>query len=299
MAERREPGDPDAAVRARFAATVERVAERAERQIEPLRERLRAFVEPRGDERALDVGCGSGRLTAELQARLPRGRVVATDLSENMVRAARETLGARAPVVVADAAALPFAGAFDLVFSTATFHWVTDHPRLFRSLFAALTPGGRLHAQCGGGANLERLHARAAELMREPPFAAHFAGWRRPWEFADAAVTAERLSAAGFVGVETGLEPAPVTFDDPAVFREFLATVVLRQHLRCLPDAALRDAFLDRLVEQAAADEPAYELDYWRLNLAAIKPLAPSACAPGQSPPGMSPVVGARGSGRR
>ena len=241
----------------------------------------------RGDERALDVGCGSGRLTAELQARLPRGSLVATDLSDNMVRAARETLAGRAgarrrradghaPVAVADATALPFAGAFDLIFSTATFHWVTDHPRLFRSLFAALAPGGRLHAQCGGGANLERLHERAAALMRQPPFAAHFTGWRRPWEFADAAVTAERLRAAGFVDVETALEPAPARFDDAAVFREFLATVVLRLHLRCLPDAGLRDAFLDRLVERAAADRPSYELDYVRLNIGATRPASRS-----------------------
>ena len=238
--------------------------------------RVLARLALRGDERALDVGCGSGRLTAELRARLPRGSVVAADLSANMARAARETLSARAPgrapVVVADAAALPFAGAFDLIFSTATFHWVTDHARLFRSLFAALAPGGRLHAQCGGGANLERLHARAAALMRTPPFAPHFAAWRRPWEFADAAVTAERLRAAGFVGVDTGLEPAPVTFGDAAVFREFLATVVLRLHLRALPDAARRDAFLDRLVDLAAADEPPYELDYWRLNLSGTRP---------------------------
>jgi trans-aconitate 2-methyltransferase len=233
-----------------------------------------------GDERALDIGCGSGRLTAELRARLPRGRVVAADLSGNMARAARETLAARFPeppeVVCADAAALPFAGVFDVIVSTATFHWVTNHPRLFRSLFDALAPGGRLHAQCGGGPNLERLHARAAALMREPPFAPHFVDWRRPWEFADSAVTAERLRSAGFEDVETGLDPAPVVFDDATVFRDFLATVVLRLHLARLADAALCDAFLDSLVEQAAADDPKYELDYWRLNLSAIKPLSPS-----------------------
>ena len=242
--------------------------------------RVLARLALRGDERALDVGCGSGRLTRELRACLPHGRVVATDLSENMARAARETLAvgaAERPVVaVADAAALPFAGAFDVVFSTATFHWVTDHPRLFASLFAALAPGGRLHAQCGGGPNLERLHARAAQLMREAPFEPYFAAWRTPWEFADAATAAARLRAAGFTAVETSLEPAPVTFDDAGVFREFLATVVLRLHLQCLPDAALRGAFLDRLVERAAGERPRYELDYWRLNLTGTKPVTGS-----------------------
>ncbi len=57
--------------------------------------------------------------------------------------------GIRVPVVRADAARLPFAEAFDVIFSTATFHWVLDHDALFASLFNALKAGGRLHAQCG------------------------------------------------------------------------------------------------------------------------------------------------------
>ena len=90
-----------------------------------------------GGECVLDVGCGTGRLTEQLLARLPLGRVIGIDQSTNMVSVAREYLkrhGDRLQLLVADAAALPIREEADAVFSTATFHWVLDHPRLFRSL---------------------------------------------------------------------------------------------------------------------------------------------------------------------
>ena len=105
-----------------------------------------------GGECVLDVGCGTGRLTEQLLARLPLGRVIGIDQSSNMVSVAREYLKAqsdRLQLLVADAAALPIREQADAVFSTATFHWVLDHPRLFRSLHDALKPDGRMVAQCG------------------------------------------------------------------------------------------------------------------------------------------------------
>src|SRR5512132_1002887 len=75
-----------------------------------------ARVPLRGDETVLDAGCGPGRLTAELLCRLPRGRVVASDLSQNMLRAARNTLQefkAQVTFVCADVQQLPFVECFD------------------------------------------------------------------------------------------------------------------------------------------------------------------------------------------
>src|SRR5262249_15300476 len=135
----------------------------------------------RGDERVLDVGCGTGRLTQKLVTRLPRGRVLAVGLSSDMVQAARGYLRPSSDsgiqVAIADAAALPVDEWADAIFSTATFHWVLDHPRLFASLFHALKPGGRLVAQCGGAANLARIHHRLDRLKEQPEFARYFETW--------------------------------------------------------------------------------------------------------------------------
>lgn len=229
-----------------------------------------------GDERAIDAGCGSGRLTAALMERLPRGRLVAIDRSRNMLVTARANLrpvfGSRVSFVQVSLPDLPFDNAADLVFSTATFHWVKDHAALFDGIFGALRRGGRLHAQCGGGPNLARAHELAERLMHAPPFAPYFTEWPGPWEFADAGVTAARLRSAGFADIETSVEEAPTTLATEADYREFVATVIYHPHLERLPSAAQKDAFIDRVTELSAAEDPPFTLDYWRLNMAARKP---------------------------
>jgi trans-aconitate 2-methyltransferase len=228
-----------------------------------------------GGERVIDAGCGSGRLTAALLDRLPRGRVLALDRSRNMLEVARANLrpgyGGRVHFVQAALPAVPVAGWADVVFSTATFHWVRDHDALFRHLHDALRPGGRLHAQCGGGPNLAHAHALAEAVMAQPPFAPHFAGWPGVWEFASAEATASRLSAAGFTDVVTTLVEAPTTLATEADYRAFVTTVIYHPHLAQLPDD-LRGPFIDAVTARAAAESPAFTLDYWRLNMTATRP---------------------------
>ena len=70
------------------------------------------------------------------------------------------------------------------------------------------------------------------------------------------------------------IEPASVIQPDASSYREFVANVILQRHLEYLPDAALRDRFMDAITELAAGDTPAFELDYWRLNVDARRPLS-------------------------
>jgi trans-aconitate 2-methyltransferase len=230
----------------------------------------------RGDELLLDAGCGTGRLTAELLQALPNGRVVALDVSQNMSRAAREYLrpqfGERAQVVTADLLDLPFTAAFDGIVSTAAFHWVLDHDRLFRGLFQSLRPGAWLQAQCGGGQNLARLNQRMAGLAESPEFAPFLANFRWPWLYQDAEGAGDTLKRAGFVENKTSLEAAPTVFEDRRHYMEFVKTVIVRTHLERLPDVILREQYVSDLADQAANDDPPFLLDYWRLNLNARKP---------------------------
>jgi len=229
----------------------------------------------RGDETVLDAGCGTGRLTAKLAERLPQGAVLACDLSENMVRGAREFLtpqfGERVQVFAADMAALNLSTVADGVFSTAAFHWVHDHDALFASLFRALKPGGWLIAQCGGGANLARLYGRVAQLQNQPPFRDYFRNWKSATHFAVPPKTTERLLNAGFDDAEAYLSLAPTTFPDANTYRAFISAVCVAKHLKELP-TELHEPFLDPLVSAAAQDDPPFTLDYQRLNISARKP---------------------------
>ena len=231
-----------------------------------------------GHELVLDVGCGTGRLTDKLLERLPRGRVMAIDLSSNMVQTAREFLrprhGRRVQLAIADAAALPVHERADAVFSTATFHWVLDHQALFTSLFQSLRPGGYLVAQCGGGPNLRRIHDRLERLRSDAEFAAFFTGWREAWEFADPVTTGKRLADVGFSQVRTSLESTPVVFPAAEAFAAFISNVICPPYLEYLPDSR-RDRFIARITAQAADDDPPFQLDYWRLNIEARRPTTP------------------------
>ena len=244
-----------------------------------------ARLAPSAGERILDLGCGTGRLTAEI-ARTPGIRVVGLDRSAAMLQVARtgqssgdgETSQARgveagghAPMYVrGDGATLPFVNAFDAVFSAATFHWIPDHQRVFNSIFGALKRRGRLVAQAGGVGNLATLYGRAWDLMQSPEYAQYFGSWSDPTHFENVRDTEARLARAGFHDFEVTVVAAPVTFADADAYSEFVAAVCLRHQLDRLP-AERRDRFMRQITEVAAADTPPLTLDYWRLNILARK----------------------------
>lgn len=232
----------------------------------------------RGDETAIDAGCGSGRLTAELLEQLPNGHVIAIDRSANMLVEAQANLaefGDRVTFVQGDVGNLTLdlvGQPVDLVFSTATFHWIKNHPALFRGIYSVLKPGGLLSAQCGGGPNLKSLLQRVAEQMASPELQQYFADWTGPWEFADDVTTANRLQDAGFTNISTWVYEAPTPFADADGYRTFATNVIFGEHLARLPEA-LRAPFIERLVEGAATEDPPFVFDYWRLNMRANRPL--------------------------
>jgi trans-aconitate 2-methyltransferase len=215
-----------------------------------------------GDELVCDAGCGSGRVTALLADRVPRGRVYGVDVAPSMAAHAAEALGDRATILCQDLVELSLPEPVDVVFSNATFHWIPDHDALFAAIARTLRPGGRLLAQCGGRGNIDSFRNLADEVARERPFAPYFADWQRPWNYAGDEETAARLTAAGFTAVECWLEPRPTTPEDP---RAFVQTVCLVRHLDPLPEG-LRGEFVDRVLARSA--QP-FVLDYVRLNMAA------------------------------
>lgn len=244
----KEPGDWD-------AATYDRIADPMTRWGGAVLERLRLD----GDETVLDAGCGSGRVTEQLLARLPRGHVVALDASPSMIDEARRRLegeSERLTFVVADLLdPLPIDAPVDATLSTATFHWVLDHDRLYRNLAAAIRPGGQLVAQAGGAGNVASIHKAAAEAGVHVEDA---------WCFASPEDERRRLEAAGFVEVRTWLNAEPTPLEPGAPLETYLATIILRPHLARLPDSE-HAAF----VHEVARRLPKPEIDYVRLNIVA------------------------------
>jgi trans-aconitate 2-methyltransferase len=215
----------------------------------------------RGDERVMDAGCGSGRVTELLAERLPQGSVVAVDGSPAMIDQARARLarfGDRIEYVVADLGrAIPAARPVDAVLSTATFHWVPDHDALFRNLAAILRPGGRLTAQCGGAGNIASIQRVLAGIGD---------GWLGPVHFETPEATTDRLAAAGFIDIRCWLTEEPTRFEPGEPFEAYLRTVVLGAHLERLTPPE-RDPFVHEIASRLG--EAA--IDYVRLNIDAVR----------------------------
>ena len=213
-------------------------------------------LELRGYETVLDAGCGTGQVTEALRERLPRGHVIALDASPSMIAKAVERLGAdRMTYLTHDLMEPIRIDPVDAILSTATFHWVPDHDRLFANLAAVLEPGGQFVAQCGGWGNLERVNA-AAERAAAIDLATTKT-YPTPEE------TWTRLEAEGFVDIETWLQEAPVEL--PAEELEpYLRTVILSGEV-----AKRSPADADELVHAVATELGEPLIDYVRLNITA------------------------------
>jgi trans-aconitate 2-methyltransferase len=219
-------------------------------------------LELRGDETVVDAGCGSGRVTEQLIERLPEGRAIAVDGSAAMVEKAKERLGDRADYLVSDLLELELAEPVNLVFSTATLHWIFDHDALFRQLRACLKPGGRLVAQCGGHGNVATHMQAIVAVASDPHYAQHLTEAKGLWNFATPEETEPRLAAAGFVDARCWLQPKPVQPSRPL---EFVSTVTLGPILDQLPEEKRRP-FAEAVIGREG--EPLV-LDYVRLNIEA------------------------------
>lgn len=225
------------------------------------------FVELDGNESVVDAGCGTGRVTELLLDRLSDGTVLAVDVSEKMVSAAAERFAEDGRVRVERQGLLELdAGEpADVVFSTATFHWILDHDKLFSSLSENLKPGGLLAAQCGGTGNVARVLETAQEVMQEESFRGTFDGWTDSKNFADPETTKNRLEKAGFEKIETWLHEEPTEFDSVEKLARYLKTVILRQHVAVLPEDE-RDTFVLIVAERMSEE---LIVDYVRLNMLA------------------------------
>ncbi|HEY6758319.1 MAG TPA: methyltransferase domain-containing protein [Baekduia sp.] len=219
----------------------------------------------RGDETVLDLGCGTGRVTEQLLERLgPDGHVLGIDGSARMVAEAARRLGGdpRASFERQDLLELVVAPPADAAVSSATFHWIKDHDRLFAHVRGALVEGAPFVAQWGGRGNVANVVRAVLEVSAREPYAPYFAGWPGPWNYAGPEETTERLERAGFAVERCWLEPSP---QYPEPLRDFLRAVSLGSHLERLPEE-LHDGFVDAVAE-AMGPDPVH--DYVRLNVVA------------------------------
>jgi len=160
-----------------------------------------------GDERVIDVGCGDGRMTAAIAEKVPQGAVTGIDSSAEMIRFAREHFPSRIhqnlKFVRMDASHLTFSEEFDVVFSNAALHWISDHRPVLAGIACSLVPGGKVLIQMGGKGNADQIFSVLDDLLEDQRWFRYFEGFSFSYGFFGAADYCQELS-------DVGLEPVRV-----------------------------------------------------------------------------------------
>jgi trans-aconitate 2-methyltransferase len=217
----------------------------------------------RGDERVLDIGCGDGRATALLAERLPHGSVLGVDSSPSMIAKAREQFpdGSRGPgpranlsFALMDARALDLPPAFDVAFSTAALHWMSDHRAILRGVRAALVPGGRVFFEMGGRGNITEALAVVDEVLARPRWRGFFDGFAPPHHFFGPDDYEAWLPEAGFSVSRLRVFERDMTHAGRPAFLGWLRTTWSTYVQRVPPDLA--SAFVDEVADAYEAAHP-------------------------------------------
>jgi trans-aconitate 2-methyltransferase len=212
----------------------------------------------RGDEALLDIGCGDGKVTAEIAARLPAGTVVGIDNSAAMVALAQS----RRPVVdhpnlsfaLADARFLPFHDAFSVVFSNAVLHWVRDHRPVLRGIFRSTKPGARITLSMGGSGNADGVLAVLEETLSAKEWRAYFNDFAMPYGFHGPEDYRVWLGEAGLTTRRAELMHKDMTQPDRAGLEGWFRTTWLPYTQR-VPEKR-RDEFVTQVVDRYLERHP-------------------------------------------
>ncbi len=213
-------------------------------------------LELQGDERLLDIGCGDGKVTAEIARLLPEGSALGVDSSEAMVALAQSQYPADAHPNLrfqqADARSLPFRDEFDIVFSNATLHWVLDHRPVLRGIAASLKSGGKVLLQMGGRGNAADTTATLDKLMQAPRWRCYFQAFDFPYGFYGPDDYGPWLREAGLVERRVELIPKDMVHPGPEGLTAWIRTTWLG-HTQRVPEEE-RGAFIAEVVQMYIQD---------------------------------------------
>jgi len=211
-----------------------------------------------GDEHILDVGCGDGKVTAEIANAVPRGSVTGVDASPQMISFAQKTFPAKKfpnlEFHVMDARKIKFDRQFDLIFSNAALHWVDDHQAILCGMAAVLKPGGRLIVSCGGKGNAQDVFVALRPEMRLKRWREFFRRIPKPYFFYSPADYERWLPKFGFKINTLKLAPKDATYASAERFTAWLRTTWL-PYVQRVPEN-LREEFITAITQRYVAKHP-------------------------------------------
>jgi trans-aconitate 2-methyltransferase len=202
--------------------------------------------------RVVDLGCGTGELTARLAEALPGSLVTGIDSSGEMLEHAKQY--ERAGLRFAPGSIEAVEGEWDLVFSHAAIQWVDDHPSLIPRLLGLVRPGGQLAVQLPSN-HQHVSHTLIVEIAGEEPFREALGGWTRRSPVLPLEAYAELLYRSGAQEMVVFEKVYPHVLESSDALADWTSGTALVPYFERLPEA-LHEPFMKRYRERLRAERP-------------------------------------------
>jgi trans-aconitate 2-methyltransferase len=211
---------------------------------------LIASLDLKGTEDILDLGCGDGKVTAEIADLVNNGSIIGVDNSKQMIELAQEkypsNLHPNLSFQVMDASELSFENCFDLAFSNAVLHWVKNHQPVIQGLYKSLKTGGKILLRMGGKGDAEGIISVMDEVRTSNKWAQYFADFELPFTFMAVDDYHTLLNDAGFSIIRVQLIPKDMMHDGKSRLKGWIRTTWLPYTGR------IPDEMKDEFIEEAA-----------------------------------------------